>query len=227
MIPELTESELLLLKKRTGSYGPVAFQGIEEIQLNQFWWYMFHFTINYIKNSEWFKKLIIDIEPDPDYVENGDENSTDGPIHLLALHYFFLSHNDLESIYTDDPEFESIKVIVSEVSQFIREKYPENKEIENIYEQNPILKTQTANFLLLNELGIIDFLKDRYPDILIYDHEIGKLLCQIMRYETETEKNSMRTLVRDLRNKPETLKTDKAMNEVNQILIFHKLRELK
>lgn len=111
-------------------------------------------------------------------------------------------------------------------SQKITNQIPQTEPV-HFSEPNPILKTQTANFLLLNELGIIDFLKDRYPDILINDHEIGKLLCQIMRYETETEKNSMRTLVRDLRNKPETLKTDKAMNEVNQILIFHKLRELK
>ena len=96
---------------------------------------------------------------------------------------------------------------------------------------NPNLKTQTANYLLLNELGIINFLKDRYKDQISNDTDLAKILCQIMRYENENEINSMRSLIKNHRksliknhtdNSPK-VETDKAMNEVKQIMTYHKL----
>lgn len=130
MIPDLTESELITLKKRMLFYGEIALKGIEEIQLYQFWWYNFKCTIQYIKDSEWFNKLIINIKPDPYYIENGGKNPTDGPIHFLALEYFFLDHIELESIFKDDPEFQSIMLMNSDLCNYIKENFRENTENE-------------------------------------------------------------------------------------------------
>jgi hypothetical protein len=89
--------------------------------------------------------------------------------------------------------------------------------------ENPTIKTQTANYLFINELGIIDYLKNKYSDNIINDVDMAKILCQIMRYEKETEIKSMRSLIKNHRNEPNKVETDKAINEVKQIMTFHKL----
>ena len=148
-----------------------------------------------------------------------------------SFHEFILWKDLKDIVQSNDKISLKIRKQISDYYNNLNKPIWPNKSINTIadIESVPIpnLKTQTANFLLLNELGIIDFLKDKYPDVLKNDNDIGKLLCQIMRYEAESEIKSMRTLVRDLRNKPNEIKTDKAMNEVFQILIQHKLRELK
>lgn len=117
------------------------------------------------------------------------------------------------------------QLVDKEIEDFYKINQITNQEIETFekIENNPELKSQTANFLLLNELGIIEHLKNKYSDNFLNDTDFAKLICQIMRYEKETEIKSMRKLIETHRNNPKKVETEKAKNEVKQILLYHKL----
>lgn len=115
--------------------------------------------------------------------------------------------------------------IMEEINDFERINTIPQTTPDKDFEPNPLIKEQKTHFLFLHELGIIDFIKDKYNDRLNVenDNRLSALIAQTMGISDDKGIENIRTYIRDLRNKGDFI-NETVMKKVNRLMSFHGLK---
>ena len=164
-----------------------------------------------------------------------DEIDTTKLPDTIVIHVPIISYNEnlkkfIESISFDEngqstfPEYFTFDNLYSGIINDIEKVLDSIKFISSQNETvtpNEEFDSLKSHFLYLNEIGIIDFLKSKYPDLISNDTKFAKVLSQIMRIFKENDIENLRTYIRDLRNNPSKFKSDKAMTDVKKMMVLN------
>ena len=87
----------------------------------------------------------------------------------------------------------------------------------------PEVEKQKHLVAFLLKIGVLDYLNSLYkisPD----DNKMSRLIGQIIQVEDEIKIDTIRTYIRDARNRPEKIWTDPTSNAVDKLILEHGIR---